>query len=150
MSDTAPSSGASFRELMSRNTDTFERPRLLADGHYIGKIKTTSLEVSKRKQTPSVRVFLQPTEETSDVPVGANAGMDLMAEKIYRDYYIMPKLMFMLTDMLDAVLGKTTGRSFDERVPDLRDQRVLFQVGHRDSEDGQRQFYEIGVIVAAP
>jgi hypothetical protein len=143
-------SASTFRELMSRNTDEVERPRLLADGHYIGKIKTTSLDTSKKKQTPFMRVHLQVLEETNDVAVGANSGMDLMEQEIYRDYYITPKSMFILSDMLDAVLGKTTGRSFDERTPELRDQRVLFQIGHRDSEDGQRQFYEIGTIVAAP
>jgi hypothetical protein len=55
--------------------------------------------------------------------------------------------------MLDAVLGETTGRSFEERIPDLRGARVMFQVSHRDvlDDDGNivNSFNDVGTIVAA-
>lgn len=140
----------SFSQLLHITSEDVERPRLIADGHYIGTIVRHEFGNSRNKQTPYVRFFLTPSEETSDVPEGANAGIDLAKQEAFRDFYLTPKSLFMLTDMLDAVLGKQMGRFADERLPETRDARVMFEVKHRDSEDGVRQFYDIGAIVAVP
>lgn len=142
-------SASSFRELLSQATDQVERPRAIADGHYIGNISNFEFGQSRQKQTPFLRIFLQPQEETQDVEAGANTGIDLTRKELRKDYYITPDALYRLSDMLDAVLGKETGRSFDERIPDLRNARVMFAVGHRNSEDGTETFNEIGAVVKA-
>lgn len=136
-----------FRSLLSQPTDAVERPRAIADGHYIGEITRHEFGVSRQKQTPFVRFFIVPHEETEDVPEGANDGLVLTRRELRRDFYITPNSLYRLSDMLDAVLGKASGRSFDERIPETRNARVLFQVTHRDSEDGTEQYNEVGTIV---
>ena len=142
-------SASSFRQLLSMSTDAVERPRAIAAGHYIGEIKSTEFGTSRQKQTPYLRVILVPSEETDDVPEGANEGLDLSRRELRRDYYITPNSLYRLSDMLDSVLGKQAGRSFDERIPELRGSRVLFAVTQRDNEDGTETFNDVGSIIGA-
>lgn len=138
----------SFRELLSQPTETAERPRPLAAGHYLGEIKSHEFGVSRQKQTPYVMFILIPTEETEDVPEGENEGIDLSKKEMRKTFYITPTALYRLSDMLDATLGKSTGRSFDERIPETRGTRVMFAVTKRDSEDGSETYNDVGAIVA--
>lgn len=142
-------SASTFRSLLAQSTDAVERPRSIADGHYIGVITNTEFGVSRQKQTPYLRVNLRPEEETDDVPENANEGIDLAKRELRRDFYITPGALYRLSDMLDAVLGKQTGRSFDERIPELRGARVIFGVTHRDNAEGTETFNDVSTIVAA-
>lgn len=142
-------SASTFRELLSQKTDAVERPRALAPGHYVGEIKTHEFGQSRQKQTPYVRFILTPNEETTDVATGANDGIDLSKRELRKDFFITPTALYRLSDMLDAVLGKTQGRSFDERIPETRGVRVMFAVTSRESEDGTETYNDIGAIVAA-
>lgn len=142
-------SASTFRELLSQKTDTVERPRALAPGHYVGEIKTHEFGQSRQKQTPYVRFILTPSEETTDVATGANDGIDLSKRELRKDFFITPTALYRLSDMLDAVLGKTQGRSFDERIPETRGVRVMFAVTSRENEDGTETYNDIGAIVAA-
>jgi hypothetical protein len=141
-------SASTFRSLLQQTSETVERPRALAGGHYIGDIKSTEFGTSRQKQTPYLRVLITPTEETDDVPVGANDGIDLTRKELRKDFYITPGSLYRLGDMLDSVLGKD-GRPFEERIPDLRGQRVLFAVTTRDNDEGTETYNDIGSIVAA-
>lgn len=142
-------SGSTFRQLLAQTTDSVERPRALAGGTYLGTIKSTEFGVSRQKQTPFLRVLLTPTEETEDVPTGANENIDLSKRELRRDYYITPTALYRISDMLDQVLGSTTGRSFDERIPELRGASVMFKVTQRENEDGTETYNDIVSIVAA-
>lgn len=142
-------SSSTFRELLSKPTDSVERPKAMADGHYIGEIKNFEFGTSRQKQTPFVRFIIIATEETEDVPEGANEGIEFANRELRKDFYITPNSLYRLSDMLDATLGAATGRSFDERIPETRNARIMFQVGHRDSEDGTATYNEVGTIVAA-
>ena len=142
-------SGSTFRELLSKPTDAVDRPRALASGHYVGEIKSHEFGLSRQKQTPYCRFILTPSEETADVAEGANTGIDFSKRELRKDYFITPTALYRLSDMLDAVLGKTTGRSFDERIPETRGVRVMFAVSSRESEDGTETYNDIGTIVAA-
>ncbi len=146
MSDNIP---ATFRQLLATKTDEVDRPRPLAAGHYIGLIKGMEYGVSRQKQTPYVRLILQATEETADVEEGSNAGMDITRRELTKDYYITPGALYRLSDMLDAVLGKQTGRSFDERLPELRGQVVMFGVTQRLAEDNETRYNDVTTIVKA-
>lgn len=138
-----------FRELLSQATDQAERPRALADGHYIGTVGNHEFGLSRQKQTPYVRMFVTPEEACPDVEAEANKGLNIATYELRKDYFITPKAIYRLADALDAILGQETGRSYDERLPDTRDVRVMIDVGHRDSEDGKERFNEIRSIVRA-
>jgi hypothetical protein len=140
----------SFRELLSQETDKVERPRALAVGHYMGEIKGHEFGHSRNKQTPYVRFLLTPESECPDVtPTGGNDGVDLTRKELRKDFYITPAALYRLSDMLDAVLGQESGRTFDERIPDTRGAKVMFAVSQRENEEGTETFNDIGSIVKA-
>jgi hypothetical protein len=145
---------STFKELLRQQTDEVERPKALAAGHYSGIIRNHEFGVSSKKQTPFVRFILVPEEETSDVEEGANAGSDLSKKELRKDFYITPTALYRLTDFLDAALGKQTGRSFDERIPETRGTRVVFHVTQRDvvdeaTGDVTNTFNDVGTVIAA-
>lgn len=141
-------SGSTFRALLGQATDAVERPRALAAGHYIGEIKSHEFGLSRQKQTPYCRFILVPLEETADVTQGENEGIDLSKRELRKDFFITPQALYRLSDMLDAVLGKTSGRSFDERIPETRNVRIMFAVTRRDNEEGTETYNDVGSIVA--
>lgn len=142
-----------FRDLLSKPTDTVERPKALAPGHYIGEIRSHEFGLSRQKQTPFCRFIIVPSEETEDVPQGANDGIELARRELRRDFYITPDALYRLSDMLDAVLGRQAGRSFDERLPETRSVRVMMQVTQRETTDQDGNvtnvYNDIGTIVKA-
>lgn len=139
-----------FRTLLGVKTDEVERPRPLAAGHYIGIIKNFELGQSAQKQTPYVRVLFTPQEETTDVASGANDGMDLPSKEVRRDFYLTPASLYRLSDFLDAVLGPVQGRSFDERLPDIRGAKVIFLVKATPSRNDPKEIYnEVDTVAAA-
>ena len=146
-------SSSTFRELLSQPTDVVERPKSLAPGHYVGEIRSNEFGLSRQKQTPFCRFILVPTEETADVTEGANAGIDFSKRELRKDFYITPDALYRLSDMLDAVLGKQAGRSFDERIPETRGARVMFQVTQRETMDADGTvtavYNDVGTVVAA-
>lgn len=142
-------SGNSFRELLSQQTDQVDRPQPIAAGHYIGDIKSYEFGQSRNKQTPFLRVILVPQEETADVVAGSNGNTDLSRRELRKDYFITPTALYRLSDMLDAVLGKEEGRTFDDRIPELRNSRVMFAVTQRASEDGTETYNDVGTVVKA-
>ena len=129
------SGSSTFRDLLSIKTDAVDRPRALAAGHYIGVIKGHEFATSRRKNTPFIRFAITPTEETVDVDEGANEGMEISRREVHKDYYITPIALYRLSDMLDAVLGKQSGRSFDQRIPETRGMRVMFEITRREVVD---------------
>lgn len=138
----------SFRELLAQTTDSVERPRAIADGHYVGRIANHEFGLSRQKQTPYVRFILVPEEETADVESGANSGITLSTRELRKDFFITPNALYRLSDMLDAVLGKEAGRTFDDRIPDTRDVRVMIGVTHRQAEGSDEVYNDVTTIVA--
>ena len=91
-------SASALRELLAKPTDSVERPRPLADGHYLGKIASHEFGQSRNKQTPYARFFIVPSEEMSDVAEGANTGIDITKKQLYKDYYLTPDALYRLSD----------------------------------------------------
>jgi len=141
-------SASTFRELLSTPTDQV-KAHILAEGHYLATIKGHEFGTSRQKQTPQVQFILGIDEETSDVPQGANDGINLSEFELRRTYYITPKALKMLANALDAMLGAETGRSFDERIPDTRGVRVMVGVAQRNDEQGNPAFNDVTTIVKA-
>ncbi len=142
-------SASTFRALLAQTSDTVERPRPLAEGHYLGVIKGHEFGTSKQKQTPFCRIFLTPQSETDDVPSGANEGINFANKELRVDYYITPGSLYRLSDMLDAVLGKQQGRTFDERIPELRGTSVMFKVTQRQENEESPIYNDVVSLIAA-
>ena len=146
-------SASNFRDLLHVNNDTVDKPQALADGHYIGIIKGHEFGRSRQKQTPQVSIILSPTEESSDIPETANCKkdgnkIDLSQIEVRKVFYLTPRSIYRLGQFLDAVLGPDS-RYFDERLPETRGIRVMFQATHRDNEDGTpSDFNDVGTVVA--
>lgn len=141
---------STFRELLRVTSETVERPKALADGHYIGEIVSYEFGTSSKKQTPYVMFNIKPLEETSDVVEGANEGINFDTKVVNSDkYYITPKSVYRLVDVVDAVLGPDPKTYVDDRLPDTRGVRVLFEVRSRvDENDDTRVYTDIPTIVA--
>ena len=150
-----------MRELLVNTTsETVERPRSLPNGHYIGTIKSYEFGVSSKKKTPYVRFHCIPESATPDVDprqleecleAWKKAEMTLSDKSTGADFFITPKAMYRLTDALDGVLGKQPGRSCDERIPEMRDARVMFGVVRNLNDDGEDTGYNnVTSLVAAP
>lgn len=145
-----------FRELLSQPSDAVERPVKLPTGHYRAAIGQHTFDRSSKKQTAFVRFELRIAAPTADVDQVAlqtvlEAGRKQLTDvAINKDYYITPKSLYRLTDMLDAVLGKQQGRSFDDRIPTTRGADVIIGVTPRRNEDGtESDFNDVTTIVAA-
>lgn len=139
------------RELLKAPIDSFEKPRALPQGHYIGIIDNYAYDRSKKKQTAFVRLTLHPTEATADVRPEDIAGISLPDRELTRDYYITPKAMGLLRIMLEAVLPNTAGRGADQLVPELKGAKVMFGVVQRPDERNATIIYnDVTDIVAAP
>lgn len=139
-----------FRDLLSMPTDSVERPKPLPEGHYIAYIKAHEFGTSAKKNTPYVRFLFSIESGSDDVSADDLANIDLTRRELRRDFYITPNALYRLSDMLDAVLGAQQGRSFDERIPDCRNAKVLIGVTQRQSEDGTDTFNDVTTVVAAP
>ena len=112
-----PDEVVNYRELLSQPTDSVERPRALPTGHYFGTILGTEFNRSKQKQTAFCRVHLKVNGPAEDVDATAVAGIDFSRREQRKDYYITPKSMWRLSDMLNAVLGKAPGKTFERAYP---------------------------------
>lgn len=146
-------SASTFRELLKYTTETAPKPPILADGHYIGLLKDFEFGISRQKQTPFVTWHLVVEEECSDVPSGANEGVNLVDCDLRKTLYITPKAVRRIGIMLDAVLGPDAGRSFDERIPDTRGVRIMFAVTKREVKDESGNvidyFNDVGDVIKA-
>ena len=142
-------SQSTFRELLAQPTDQ-AKAYILGNGHYIGNIKSFEFGVSRNKQTPQVQFLLSVDEACSDVDPTANDGLNFAEFEMRKTYYLTAKAMKMLANALDAILGRSQGQTYDERLPDTRGVRVMFAVTQRDDEQGNPAFNDVGAIVAAP
>ncbi len=145
-----------FRELLTIPTDAVERPKAFPDCWLNGAIGNHEYGESKNKKTPYVRFTLRP-ESLASAPDGSNgvteddlAGIDFSRRELRKDFFITPSSLWRLSDFLDAVLGKESGRTFNERIPDTRNASVIFHVTQREAEgDSETIYNDVQEILAA-
>jgi hypothetical protein len=142
------SSQVDFRSLLKLNSTQVERPKLLPDGHYFGRIGAHTFGKSSQKQTPYVRFMLHAEQASDDVDQEALEGIDLSRRELRSDFYLTHAALSRLSDMLDGVIGNPE-RSIEERIPETRGVYVLFGVGHRSNEAGTQSFNDVTTIVRA-
>src|ERR1700735_317700 len=144
----APS--VSLRDLMTQPTDSFERPKALPEGHYLGTILGFEFGKSRNKGTDFIRVAMRIDGLGDDIDEVDVKGIDLSRRELRRDFFITPNSMYRLGDFLDAVLGAQPGKNADERLPDIKGTSVLMQVTQRPAENDPETVYnDVNTIVAA-
>ena len=122
-----------FQELLSTSVDSVEKPKPLPTGHYASAIKSFKFDkANNEKQTPFCRFMIQPMEPQEDVDKDALGEVNKWRERPMRlDFYITEDAMWRFRKFLEKDAGiNTTGRSFDECIPETVNQGVMIEVVH--------------------
>jgi Trp operon repressor len=139
-----------FKSLLSMSTDSFEKPPALPAGHYRATIKGHKFDVSSQKQTPFVQFFFTPTEASEDVEdLEALAKINLSQRELGAKFYITLGAIWRLSQMLDAVLGASQGRSYDERIPETRGISVIIGVTQRENPKQEGEWFNDVTTITA-
>lgn len=143
------------RDLLSKPTDSFERPKNLPLGHYHAQILNFELTQARTEnKTDICRISFRVMEPAEDIVDDEDKmeilkSIDLSRRELRKDFFITPDAMYRLSNFLDDVLGAESGRSADERLPDIRGARVLIQVTERtDRNDPTIKYNDVGTVVA--
>ena len=144
------------RALLSVPAEDMERPRPLADGHYIAEVSgqpefDQTRPNAEGKQTHLVRFNYKVLEECEDVAKDANKGIDLARREIRQEFFITPAAAYRLGDAVNGILGAAPGVGVDERLADVQGARVQIQLRERtDRRTGEKTGYnEVVTVVAA-
>lgn len=125
-----------YRALMKVSSEDVERPVIYPSGYYKGIIRDFGFGNSSKKKTPFVEVQCDvygPIKlDDDDAELD---GMDFTeGKRMSVTYYLSPKAKFMLTDMLDAVLGESPGAMADDRIDDIKGQECTVRITPRDNQ----------------
>ena len=142
-----------LREYLSQPTDQTERPKALPAGQYVGTITNFSFDkVRNEAGTNVLYFFIRPERAfTEELQRELDAEkIDLSRRELRKEFYLTENAKYRLADALDAVLGKEPGRTYNQRIPDMRNARVLVGVTPRlDREGNDTGFNSVTTMVAA-
>lgn len=137
-----------FRALLKDNSETVTRPKSAPACWLIGTIGNVEFDVTKgEKETPYASFQLLNVDRHPDTDEELLEGVTLtnlrspFRKTLAVDYWLTPDAKFQLANMLDRVVGDPE-RSFEERIPETRGQRVQFRVTphkNRDSDEDTGQ-----------
>jgi hypothetical protein len=136
-----------IRELLHVTSEQVERPKPLPSSHYVATI--TNHEFTKTRsqaQTDVLRFFFKISRVAEDGEANPDVmtqleGVDLGRTELRKDFFLTPRALYRLSDFVDAVLGKETGRMIDDRIPETRGAHVLINVSQRPANDGSDTVY---------
>jgi len=124
------------RELLSRPSNTVERPPVLPAGHFEGSVLRFEFGKSGQKKTPQVTFFFSVSGATSDVDEEDVAGINFQRVELRQVFYLTDKALYRLVDFLDAVQGEST-ENIDDRINELPGTAVIIGVRQRLNDDGE-------------
>jgi hypothetical protein len=82
-----------------------------------------------------------------DVDPDECEGIDFSTRRMSKDFWLTPESLYRLREFADAVLGEEPKRTLDERLPDIRGQRVLIKVTSRtDKNDSDIVYNDVGKV----
>ena len=140
-----------FKKLLSKNMDEVERPRPLAPGTYYGRVSKFSVDVSKEKKTPYVRLLLAVTSAGDGVDLDSLNGVDLSKKQLRKDFYLTNDAEYRLKDFLKSCGIQVAGRSFESTIPEAVNAPVIMEVTQRAATDGSGEFYnDVGLLKGQP
>lgn len=138
-----------FQDLLRRPIDEVKRPEAKPPGTYTGTIKAHRFDVSAVKKTPFVELTLNNVQPGADVDENQlktyNEGFPGSISKWTpkADFYLSDDAIFMLKDLMESCKLNTTGRGFDEVIPELVGQPVQFTViveSYEPKDGGEMRF----------
>lgn len=123
-----------FQDLLRRPIDQVKRPEAKPAGTWTGIVKAHRFDVSKVKKTPFVEYTVNNVQPGADVDqqqlAQYNEGFPDAIKKWQpkKEFYLSDDAIFMLKDFLESCKLKTTGRGFDEVIPEVVNLPVQFTV----------------------
>lgn len=136
---------ADFNALLDKPLDSFEAPKPIPMGSYIGTVTERRFDKSKEKQTPYVQFTIVPFQAMDDVDAGAlkeSLGNSALAEKKFNlDFYLTKDAMWRLSQFCEDHIGVPGGTPAREAIEACVGQQLVFMVGHTPNKRNPEQVY---------
>jgi hypothetical protein len=146
-----------FKDLLSRPVDSAKKPPTKPPGTYTGTIASHKFAESQKQRTPYVRFTFNNIQPGADILNGdQKALLDEEGDPIdfskwtpYKDFFLTDDALYRLKDFLKSIGIDTSGRSFDETIPEARGRAVLINAVSQTSEDGTKIYTNVGEVTGA-
>lgn len=135
-----------FKALLSKPTDTIERPLPWPAGTYFGIVKGYELVESKQKKTPGVQYNFTITGAGPDIPQDDLEGIDLSKRAFRTTFWLTPDSEYRLKEFIQSLGIPTAGRTFGELLPECNSQEVVLEITQRNSDDGTEIFNDVNKV----
>lgn len=119
-------------------------------GHYIGTLGQLDSEGKSKAGNARLRWPCALEAACTDVDENDLAGIDVTKRNVNVDIYVTPFGLGRLGKMINAVLGPKPGTNMDERIPELRGQKVMIQLGQQQMQNSEDMMNEVLSVIAAP
>ena len=131
-----------LKALLDRPVESAKRPTLKPAGTYTGSIASFKFDESSQKKTPFVRLTVkncQPGENITPESLKDEDGetMDLSKWAPYEDYYLTEDALYRVRELMESLRMNFAGRQFNEMIPELVNQAVMFEFVHETITDRQ-------------
>lgn len=139
------------RSLLQTPDSEIKRPKPLPNGHYFGSVTTYGFDTAKNEnKTPFCRVNFKLEGPGDDVDEDEVSDIDFSRRELRKDFFVTPDALYRLRDFVNALIGEDPSRLLDDKLPDIKGQRVLIQVTSRtDRNDPEIVYNDVGKVVAA-
>lgn len=117
-----------FTKLLSRPAGEAKKPPILPAGDYPGIIKAWKTGESRQNRTPFVSFTLGLMAFPADLDEADTQGIDLEKRQLSRDFYITEDALYRLDEFIHSCGVETTGRAYEEVLPELIGAAVLVEV----------------------
>lgn len=122
-----------FSHLLSKPVESAKRPPTKPAGTYYGTVMNYKFDESKKERTPFVRFTFGniqpgPDIEPSQLKDADGEDIDLSKWQPHVDYYITDLALFRLREFLEGLGIPINGRSFEETIPETKNQPVILTV----------------------
>lgn len=132
-----------FGTLLSKPLDDVKKPAPLPAGTYHGRVLSYEPMESREKKTPYIRFHIAVSHAGDDIDPELITGVDLTKRQLRRDYFLTPDAEWRLKEFIQSCGVPTTGRSFNETLPELQNASVIISVTQRPGRDGDEFFNDI-------
>lgn len=123
-----------FGAMLKKKIDDTKRPEAKPAGTYQGVINSFKFGESAQKKTPYLQLVVNNVQPGDDVDrdqlSSYRENFPGVIEKwqVTYEFYLTDDALFMLKEFLQSMGIDTTGRSYDETIPELRNRPVQFSV----------------------
>lgn len=137
-----------FQDLMNKEVDEIEAPKVVPVGTYEAVIETHEFGESSKKQTPFVQMnlkLLSPEEDVDQDEFEEFGGMEALAGKTVREqFYLTPDALIRLRRFLEVLPIEISGKKLNEAVQEVNGQPVKVYIKHelvQDQNTGEQRAY---------